>query len=73
MKGTENIRVDILSRKLRYKEKQETKGSFIFRKNKDSFILNKQQLVSTTCVDNNPFINQIKIIYKNNIITEQIP
>jgi hypothetical protein len=35
------MRVDILSRKLGYEKKQETKGSFISRKNKDNFILNK--------------------------------
>jgi hypothetical protein len=41
MKGIENTRVNILSKKLGYKEKQETKGFFIFRKDKNNFILNK--------------------------------
>jgi hypothetical protein len=41
MKGTENIRVDILNKKLEYKEKQESKDLFIFRKNKNALILNK--------------------------------
>jgi hypothetical protein len=73
MKGTENTRVDALSRKLGYKEKQKPKDSFIFRKDRDDFILNKQQLVFTIRVNRNPFINQIKAVYKNNIIAEQIP
>jgi hypothetical protein len=34
MKGTENIRVNILSKKLGYEEKQKTKDFFIFRKTK---------------------------------------
>jgi hypothetical protein len=42
MKGTENARVDILSRKLGYKEKQKLKDLFIFRKNKNNLILNKR-------------------------------
>jgi hypothetical protein len=42
MKGTENTRVDILSQKLGYKEKQKLEDLFIFRKNKDDFILNKR-------------------------------
>jgi hypothetical protein len=41
MKRTENIQVDILSRKPGYEKKQETKGFFIFRKDKDNLILNK--------------------------------
>jgi hypothetical protein len=41
MKGTENARVDILNKKLGYKEKQKPKDSFIFRKDKDNLILNK--------------------------------
>jgi hypothetical protein len=41
MKGTENTRVDILNRKLGYKEKQKLKDLFIFRKDKDNLILNK--------------------------------
>jgi hypothetical protein len=73
MKKTENTRVDILSKKPEYKKKQKSKDSFIFRKNKNNLILNKQQLASITRVDSNPFINQIKVVYKNNIITKQIP
>jgi hypothetical protein len=42
MKGTENIRANILNKKLGYKEKQKTKDSFIFRKDRNNFILNKQ-------------------------------
>jgi hypothetical protein len=57
MKGTENIQVNILNRKLGYKEKQKPKDSFIFRKNKNNLILNKQQLASTTRVERDPFIN----------------
>jgi hypothetical protein len=41
MKGTENTRVDILNKKLGYKEKQKLKDLFIFRKDKDNLILNK--------------------------------
>jgi hypothetical protein len=41
MKGTENVRVDILSRKPGYKEKQKPKDLFIFRKNRNNLILNK--------------------------------
>jgi hypothetical protein len=41
MKGTENARVDILSKKLGYKEKQKLEDLFIFRKNKNNLILNK--------------------------------
>jgi hypothetical protein len=41
MKRTENIRVDILNKKLGYKEKQKLKDLFIFRKDKDNLILNK--------------------------------
>jgi hypothetical protein len=73
MKGTENARVDILNRKPGYKRKQKPKDLFIFRKDRDNLILNKQQLVSITRVDSDPFIDQIKAVYKNNIITEQIP
>jgi hypothetical protein len=73
MKGTENMRVDVLSRKLGYKEKQKPKDLFIFRKNKNNLILNKQQLVSTIYIDSDPFTNQIKAVYKDDIITEQIP
>jgi hypothetical protein len=42
MKGTENAQADILNRKLEYKEKQKPEDSFIFRKNKNNLILNKQ-------------------------------
>jgi hypothetical protein len=42
MKKTENIRANILSRKLGYKEKQKLEDLFIFRKNKNDLILNKQ-------------------------------
>jgi hypothetical protein len=41
MKGTEDIQVDILNKKLGYKEKQKPKNLFIFRKNKNNLILNK--------------------------------
>jgi hypothetical protein len=57
MKGTENTRADTLSRKPGYKEKQRSEDLFIFRKNKNDLILNKQQLVSTTRVDSDPFID----------------
>jgi hypothetical protein len=73
MKETENARVNTLNRKLGYKEKQKPEDLFIFRKDKDDLILNKRQLASITRVDNNPFTNQIKIVYKNNIIAKQIP
>jgi hypothetical protein len=73
MKGSENTQVDVLSRKLGYKEKQKLEDLFIFWKNRNNLILNKQQLVSTTYVDSDPFINQIKAIYKNDIIIKQIP
>jgi hypothetical protein len=73
MKRTENIRADILNRKLRYKKKQKPEDLFIFRKNKNDLILNKRQLAFTTRVDRDPFINQIKAAYKNNIVAEQTP
>jgi hypothetical protein len=57
MKGTENIQANVLSRKLRYKEKQKPKDLFIFRRDRNNLILNKRQLVSTTRVDSNPFID----------------
>jgi hypothetical protein len=57
MKRTENIRANILSKKLKYKEKQKPKDLFIFRKNKNNLILNKQQLVSIICINCDPFIN----------------
>jgi hypothetical protein len=41
MKGTENTRVDILSKKLGYKEKQKPEDLFIFQKDRDNLILNK--------------------------------
>jgi hypothetical protein len=41
MKRTKNAQVDILNRKLGYKEKQKLKDLFIFRKNKNNLILNK--------------------------------
>jgi hypothetical protein len=41
MKGTKNTRVDALSKKLGYKEKQKPEDLFIFRKNKNDLILNK--------------------------------
>jgi hypothetical protein len=73
MKKTENTQVDILSKKLRYKEKQRTESSFIFRKNKNNFILNKKQLVSIICINRDLFIDKIKSAYNNNIIIKQIP
>jgi hypothetical protein len=42
MKGTENIQVDILNKKLGYKKKQKLEDLFIFQKNKNNLILNKQ-------------------------------
>jgi hypothetical protein len=57
MKGTENTRVDILSKKPGYKEKQKPEDLFIFQKDRNNLILNKRQLVSTIRVDNNPFTN----------------
>jgi hypothetical protein len=41
MKSIENTQADVLSKKLGYKKKQETKGFSIFRKNKNNLILNK--------------------------------
>jgi hypothetical protein len=73
MKGTENARADILSKKLGYKEKQKPEDLFIFRKDKNNLILNKRQLAVIIRVDSNPFIDYIKAIYKDNIITKQIP
>jgi hypothetical protein len=73
MKGTENTRANILSKKLGYEEKQGAKSSFIFRKDKDNFILNKKQLVFITRVDRDLFINKIKSVYDSNIIVGQIP
>jgi hypothetical protein len=73
MRKTENIQANILSKKLGYKKKQKLEDLFIFRKNRDNLVLNKRQLVSTIRINNNPFTDQIKIVYKNNIIAEQIP
>jgi hypothetical protein len=73
MKKTENTRADILNKKLGYEEKQRSEELFIFRKNKDDLILNKQQLAFIIHINNNPFTDQIKTVYKNNIIVEQIP
>jgi hypothetical protein len=73
MKGTENIRANILNRKPGYKEKQKLKDLFIFRKNKNDLILNKRQLAFTIRVDNDPFTDQIKAAYKDDIVAEQIP
>jgi hypothetical protein len=72
MKSIKNTRANVLNKKLKYKEKQKTKGSFIFRKNKDNLILNKRQLVSIIRVDRDLFIDKTKIVYNNNIIAEQI-
>jgi hypothetical protein len=68
MKNIENAWVDILNKKPRYEKKQETKNSFIFRKNKNSFILNKQQLVSIIYIDRDLFMDKIKTVYDSNII-----
>jgi hypothetical protein len=57
MKKTENIQVDILSKKLGYEEKQKSEDFFIFRKNKNNLILNKRQLASITRVDSDPFMD----------------
>jgi hypothetical protein len=57
MKKTENIQADILNRKLGYKEKQKPEDLFIFRKDGDDLILNKQQLVFIIHVDSNIFIS----------------
>jgi hypothetical protein len=42
MKGTENARADILNKKPGYKEKQKLEDLFIFQKNGNDLILNKQ-------------------------------
>jgi hypothetical protein len=55
MKGTENTRIDMLSKKLGYKKKQRIENSFIFRKNRNDLVLNKQQLVSIIYVNSDPF------------------
>jgi hypothetical protein len=68
MKGTENTRVNILSKKLRYEKKQETKSFSIFQKDKNNFILNKKQLVFIIYIDRDLFIDKIKSIYDSNII-----
>jgi hypothetical protein len=72
MKRTENTQANALNKKLRYKEKQKLEDLFIFQKDRNNLILNKQQLVSIICINSDPFINQIKAIYKDNIIAEQI-
>jgi hypothetical protein len=63
----------MLSKKPGYKEKQKPEDLFIFRKNKNNLILNKRQLAFIICVDSDLFINQIKTIYKDNIIAKQFP
>jgi hypothetical protein len=63
----------MLNRKPRYKKKQKPEDLFIFRKDKDDLILNKQQLASIIRIERDLFTNQIKAVYKNNIIAEQIP
>jgi hypothetical protein len=73
VKGTENTRVDALSKKLGYKERQKSEDLSIFRKNTNNLVLNKRQLAFITRVNNDPFTDQIKAVYKNNIIAEQIP
>jgi hypothetical protein len=57
MKGIENIQADILNKKPKYKEKQKTKDLFIFRKDRNNIILNKQQLASIIYIDSNLFID----------------
>jgi hypothetical protein len=73
IKGTKITRANILSRKPRYKEKQETKGFFIFRNDKDNLILNKRQLVFIIYIDCDLFMDKIKAVYNSDIIAEQIP
>jgi hypothetical protein len=68
MKGTENTRVDILSRKSGYEKRRGEKSSFIFRKNRDDLILNRKQLVSTIRIDCDLFIDKIKSAYNGDII-----
>jgi hypothetical protein len=55
MKRTKNTRADILNKKLGYEEKQKTKDFFIFQKDRNNFILNKQQLVSMIYINSDPF------------------
>jgi hypothetical protein len=43
MKGTENIRANILSRKLGYKKKQKLEDLFIFRKNRNNLIVTNRR------------------------------
>jgi hypothetical protein len=73
MKKPKNIRANILNKKPGYEEKQKTKDSFIFRRDKNNLILNKQQLVFIIYVNRDLFIDKIKTTYNSNIITEQIP
>jgi hypothetical protein len=70
MKKTENAQADALSKKPGYKEKQKPEDSFIFRRNRNNLILNKRQLVFIIYVKRDLFINQIKVVYKDNIIAE---
>jgi hypothetical protein len=72
MKNTENTRVDVLSRKLEYKDKKKSKDFVGFRKDKDNLTINYYQLISIIRINSNPFTDKIKITYNNNIVAENI-
>jgi hypothetical protein len=44
----------------------------VFQKDGDDLVVNYYQLASIIHVDNNLFIDKIKVVYNNNVITKNI-
>jgi hypothetical protein len=66
IKGTENTRADIFSRKEEYQEEEKTKLYIIFRKEDNSLVFNSAQLTIIISLHNNYLEKQIQEYYKNN-------
>jgi hypothetical protein len=73
MKGTENIRADILSQKLGYENKEKPEDFAVFRKDRDNLAINYYQIASIIRVDSDFFTDEIRAAYDNDIIDENIP
>ena len=66
VKGLENARADVLSRKLEYQENKIYKSYAIFKKEGESLVYNILQLVAIYLLEDNHLRTQIQLYYNKN-------
>jgi hypothetical protein len=72
IKGIENTRADILSRKEEYQEEGKTELYIIFCREDNSLVFNSAQLATIILLRDNYLEKQIQRYYKNDSTTKRV-